>query len=250
MRVFLTGATGFIGSRVLQELLGAGHQVLGLACSDTGERWLETAGGDSPSRHAGRYRQPRARSGAGGCRDPHGFRSRFSRFADNCEKDRRAIGAMADAFVGSDRPLIITSSTGIGFTGPGRPAVEQAVDWNHALPRIAGERAGAEAANRGVSVAVVRLPQVHNTEKQGLISPFIEISRAKGLSAYVRTAPIGGPRYMSTMLRGSIGWPSSITRPASATMPSQKRSRLASNRRSRWSGTGRAGRLVDERRGR
>jgi nucleoside-diphosphate-sugar epimerase len=64
--------------------------------------------------------------------------------------------------------------------------VEQAVDWSHALPRIAGERAGVEAANKGVSVTVVRLPQVHNTEKQGLISPFIEVSRAKGLSAYVR----------------------------------------------------------------
>jgi len=64
--------------------------------------------------------------------------------------------------------------------------VEQAVDWSHALPPIAGERAGVEAANKGVSVTVVRLPQVHNTEKQGLISPLIEVSRAKGLSAYVR----------------------------------------------------------------
>jgi nucleoside-diphosphate-sugar epimerase len=186
MRVFLTGATGFIGSRVLQELLGAGHQVLGLARSDTGERWLETAGATA---HRGTLEDidSLARGAAQADAVIHtAFDHDFSRFADNCEKDRRAIGAMADAFVGSDRPLIITSSTGIGFTGPGRPAVEQAVDWNHALPRIAGERAGAEAANRGVSVAVVRLPQVHNTEKQGLISPFIEISRAKGLSAYVR----------------------------------------------------------------
>ncbi len=185
MRVFLTGATGFIGSRVLQELLGAGHQVLGLTRSDTGERWLEEAGATA---HRGTLEDidSLARGAAQADAVIHtAFDHDFSRFAENCEKDGRVIGAMAEALVGSDRPLIITSSTGIGATSPGQPAVEQAVDWNHALPRIAGERAGVEAANKGVSVVVVRLPQVHNTEKQGLISPFIEVSRTKGLSAYV-----------------------------------------------------------------
>jgi nucleoside-diphosphate-sugar epimerase len=186
MRVFLTGATGFIGSRVLQELLGAGHQVLGLTRSDAGERWLEERGATA---HRGTLEDTDSLARGAGQADAvihTAFDHDFSRFAENCEKDRRVILAMAGALAGSDRPLVITSSTGIGNTSPGQPAVEQAIDWKHALPRIAGERAGVEAADKGVSVTVVRLPQVHNTEKQGLISPFIEVSRAKRLSAYVR----------------------------------------------------------------
>lgn len=186
MRVFLTGATGFIGSRVLRELLGAGHHVLGLTRSDAGERWLRQAGAAA---HRGTLDDVGsvARGAAQADAVIHtAFDHAFSRFAENCEKDRRVIGAMADVLAGSDRPLVITSSTGIGNTSPGRPAVEQAVDWSHPLPRIAGEQAGVDAANRGVSVAVVRLPQaVHDTGKQGLVSPFVEVSRAKGLSAYV-----------------------------------------------------------------
>jgi len=84
-----------------------------------------------------------------------------------------------------DRPLIITSSVGLGNRGPGEPAVEQVVDWDHPNPRKASEQAGAAALERGVSVAVVRLPQVHDTDKQGLISPLIEIARETRLSAYV-----------------------------------------------------------------
>ncbi len=186
MRVFLTGATGFIGSRVLRELLGAGHQVLGLTRSDTGERWLQAAGATA---HRGTLEDidSLARGAAQADAVIHtAFDHDFSRFAENCETDRRAIAAMADALVGSDRPLVITSSTGIGNTSPGQPAVEQAIDWSHPLPRIAGERAGVEATDKGVSVTVVRLPQVHNTERQGLISLFIEVCRTKGLSAYVR----------------------------------------------------------------
>ena len=185
MRVFLTGATGFIGSRVLKELLGAGHQVLGLTRSDAGERWLEQAGATA---HRGTLEDvdSLARGAAQADAVIHmAFDHDFSRFAENCEKDSRVIGAMAEVLVGSDRPLVITSSTGIGNTKSGQPAVEHVVDWSHALPRIAGERAGVEAANKGVSVVVVRLPQVHNTERQGIVSPFIEVSRAKRLSAYV-----------------------------------------------------------------
>lgn len=185
MRVFLTGATGFIGSRVLQELLGAGHQVLGLTRSRTGERWLEEAGATA---HLGALEDPGSlrRGAAQADAVIHtAFDHDFSRFAENCEKDSRVIGAMAEALVGSDRPLVITSSTGIGNSKPGQPAVEQVVDWSHALPRIAGERAGAEAADKGVSVIVVRLPQVHDAVRQGIVSSLIEVSRAKGVAAYV-----------------------------------------------------------------
>jgi nucleoside-diphosphate-sugar epimerase len=129
MRVFLTGATGFIGSRVLHELLGAGYQVLGLTRSDTGERWLEKAGATA---HRGTLEDidSLARGAAQADAVIHtAFDHDFSRFAENCEKDRRVIGAMAETLVGSDRPLVITSSTGIGNTSPGQPAVAER-HWN------------------------------------------------------------------------------------------------------------------------
>ena len=185
MRVFLTGATGFIGSRVLKELLGAGHHVIGLTRSDDGARWLEEAGAEA---HRGTLEDVDSLARGASRSDAvihTAFDHDFSRFAENCQKDYRVITAMADALVGSDRPIIITSSTGIGNTKPGEPAVEQVVDWGHALPRIAGELAGAEAAEKGVSVIVVRLPQVHDHEKQGIISIFIEVSKAKQVAAYV-----------------------------------------------------------------
>lgn len=223
MRVFLTGATGFIGSRVLQELLGAGHQVLGLTRSDTGERWLEEAGATA---HRGTLEDidSLARGAAQADAVIHtAFDHDFSRFAENCEKDRRVIGAMAEALVGSDRPLIITSSTGIGNTSPGQPAVEQAVDWSHALPRIAGERAGVEAANKGVSVTVVRLPRCIIPRSRVSSRRSLRLAEPRACRPMCVTEPIDGQRYMSTMLRGCIDWPSSVTRPAPGTMQSQRR---------------------------
>lgn len=95
------------------------------------------------------------------------------------------IGAIGAVLAGSDRLLVITSIMGMGSAGPGQHAIEQTVDWHHANPRAASEQAGAEIAAKGVSVAVVRLPQVHDTVKQGLITPLIEVARAKGVSAYV-----------------------------------------------------------------
>ena len=109
----------------------------------------------------------------------------IANFAANCDNDRRAIEAMGRALAGSDRPLIITSGTGLGSAGPGRPASEDVVDWDHPIPRVATEKAGAAQAAGGVRVIVVRLPQVHDTVKQGLVTPLVEIARAKGVSAYV-----------------------------------------------------------------
>ncbi len=185
MRVFLTGATGFIGSRIVPELIAAGHQVLGLTRSDDGARWLEEAGAEA---HRGTLEDPGTLASGAAKADAvihTAFDHDFSRFVANCEKDGRVIAAMGEALVGSDRPLIITSGTGLGSTGPGRLAVEDVVDWDHPIPRVASERAGAEQADKGVSVAVVRLPQVHDTVKQGLITPLVEVTRARGVSAYV-----------------------------------------------------------------
>jgi nucleoside-diphosphate-sugar epimerase len=109
----------------------------------------------------------------------------FSNFVANCEKDKRAIEALGSALVGSDRPLIITSGTGMGQAAPGQPATEDRFDANHQHPRKASELAGLSVAERGVNVSVVRLPQVHDTRKQGLITPYIQMVREKKVAAYV-----------------------------------------------------------------
>jgi nucleoside-diphosphate-sugar epimerase len=185
MRVFLTGATGFIGSRIVPELIDAGYQVLGLTRSDAGARWLEQAGAET---HRGSLEDPDSLASGATQADAvihTAFDHDFSRFAENCEKDRRAIEAMAGALAGSNRPLIITSGTGMGSPKPGELATEDRFDRDNPNPRRLSELTGEEVARRGVSVAIVRLPQVHDTLKQGLISPAIEIARQKGLSAYV-----------------------------------------------------------------
>ncbi len=189
MRIFLTGATGFIGSAIVPELINTGHQVLGLTRSDAGAEALKAAGAEV---HRGTLEDlDSLKSGAaksGGvihCAFDHSaFGQDFSKFIEVCEKDRRAIEALGDALIGSDRPLVITSGTGMGSPGPGQLATEDRFE-DHPNPRKASEVAGAAVAERGVNVSVVRLPQVHDTVKQGLITPFIQITREKGVSAYI-----------------------------------------------------------------
>lgn len=190
MRVFLSGATGFIGSAIVPELINAGHEVLGLARSDEGAKALMAAGAGV---HRGSLEEPETlRSGAAEsdgvihCAFDHSaFGNDFSRFVEVCEKDRRAIEALGDAVRGSDRPLVITSGTGTGNAVPGQPATEDHFDPNHPNPRRASEVAGASVAERGVNVSVVRLPQVHDTVKQGLITYAIRVAREKRASAYI-----------------------------------------------------------------
>ena len=185
MRVFLTGATGFIGSRIVPELIDAGHQVLGLTRSEAGARRLEQAGAEA---HFGTLEDPVSVASGAAKADAvihTAFDHDFSRFVENCDKDRRVIEAMAGVLAGSSRPLIITSGTGMGSPGGGGLAVEDVFDRDNPNPRRLSELTGEAVAKQGVSVAVVRLPQVHDTEKQGLISPAIEIARQKGVSAYV-----------------------------------------------------------------
>ncbi len=117
--------------------------------------------------------------------DHSAFGNDFSKFVEVCEKDRRAIEALGDALRGSDRPLVITSGTGMGNAVPGQPATEDHFDPNHPNPRKASEVAGAAVAERGVNVSVVRLPQVHDTVKQGLITYAVQVAREKGASAYI-----------------------------------------------------------------
>ncbi|MBW9105730.1 SDR family oxidoreductase [Paraburkholderia phenoliruptrix] len=185
MRIFLTGATGFIGSALVPELINAGHEVIGMARSDAGAQALIAAGAQV---HRGTLEDPESlRDGAMKAEGVihTAFDHDFSRFVENCEKDKRAIAALGSALAGSDRPLVITSGTGVGSGAHGEPASEDVFNASHPNPRIASELAGNALLEEGVNVSVVRLPQVHDVFRQGLITPLIAIAREKGVCAYV-----------------------------------------------------------------
>src|SRR5579862_1013981 len=185
MRIFVTGATGFIGSAIVQDLIGAGHQVIGLSRSDAGAKSLIDAGaqvhrGDLEDLESLRSGAAKA-DGVIHC----AFNHDFSQYAANCEADRHAIEALGTPLIGSDLPLIVTSGTAVAIT-PGRLATEDDPPIpSSGMPRSASEEAADAMAQRGVRVSVVRLPQVHDRRKHGLVTSTIAIAREKGVSAYV-----------------------------------------------------------------
>jgi nucleoside-diphosphate-sugar epimerase len=185
MRVFVTGATGFIGSALIPELIGAGHQVLGLARNDAGAQALTAAGADV---HRGDiYDLESIRSGAAQADAViHlAFNHDFSKFVENCETDRRVVETLGSA-LGKDKLLVITSGTGMGNSSGGRLITENDPPASSkVVARAASEEAAAALADQGARVAVVRLPQVHDTRKQGLVTYAIQVAREKGVSAYV-----------------------------------------------------------------
>jgi nucleoside-diphosphate-sugar epimerase len=188
MRVFVTGATGFIGSAIVKELIEAGHQVLGLTRSDTGANTLVAAGAEV---HRGTLEDLESlRSGASVCDAVihTAFIHDFSKFQENCETDRRVIRAIGSVLAGSNRPLIVTSGTGLGSPAPGEIAVEEhaATSKTTHHPRVASEEAAAEVAAQGVNVSIMRLPpSVHDKGDKGFMSILIGIAREKGASAYI-----------------------------------------------------------------
>jgi nucleoside-diphosphate-sugar epimerase len=182
MRVFITGATGFIGSAVIPELLHAGHQVLGLARSDAGDQSLAAIGAKVQRGSLDDLDSLRKGAADSDAVIHCAFIHDFSKFQENCEVDKRAIEALGSVLAGSDRPLIVTTGLA-GLGGTGQVATEdQDVPPNFRYPRVSEQTA---LALKGVSASIVRLPQVHNTMKQGLITYLIALAREKGVSAYV-----------------------------------------------------------------
>jgi nucleoside-diphosphate-sugar epimerase len=184
MRVFITGATGFIGTAVIPELIAASHQVLGLARSDAGARSLVALGAQV---HRGDLEDLKSLQSGAAAADAviHcAFIHDFANYQANCETDRRAIEALGSVLQGSDRPLIVTS--GIAVLAPGRLATEEDASIpSSMMPRGATEEAAEAVAARGVRVSIVRLPQVHDRDKQGLVTLAIALAREKGVSGYV-----------------------------------------------------------------
>jgi nucleoside-diphosphate-sugar epimerase len=190
MRIFLTGATGFIGSAIVRELLTAGHQVLGLVRLDEGAAAL-TAMGGTPVRGSLEDLDSLRRGAEPSDGVIHtAFVHDFSKFAECCAIDQRAVAAIGDVLAGSHRPFVVTSGTPIVT---GRPATES--DVGERSNPISALRAPAEdrtlaLAGRGVRSSLVRLPRcVHGTSEQGwkggLLLPLLGIAREKALSAYV-----------------------------------------------------------------
>lgn len=191
MRIFVTGATGFVGSAVVQDLMAAGHRVLGLARSAASSKVVLMQGAEV---HWGDLDDPDSLRRGAATADAvihTAFNHDFSRFRENCENDRRIIAALAAALEGSERPLVVTSATGLlahGDSTGARLATEDDAPPSGAaaLPRVASEEAAADAAARGVQVSVVRLPpSVHGEGDHAFVPHLIALARAKGVSAYL-----------------------------------------------------------------
>jgi nucleoside-diphosphate-sugar epimerase len=184
MRVFVTGAAGFIGTETTKELIAAGHQVTGLARSDANVATLEKLGAKV---HRGSLQD--LESLKRGAKDSDGvihlaFIHDFTKFAENGAIDKTAIEAMGDVLAGTNKPFIVTSGTGL--VAPGVLITEEMRrDASPHVPRVS-EQAGLAYASRGVRAMTIRLPQVHGADgKAGLITYLVELARQKGAAAYV-----------------------------------------------------------------
>jgi len=233
MRIFVTGAPGFIGSELVPELIKAGHSVLGLTRSDAGAEKLRGAGAEVL--HGNIEDLDSLRQGAA---DSDGvihlaFNHDFSQFEKNAADDRKAITAMGEILLGSDRPFVVTSGTAIAANVDGKPSTEDGptASWN---PRAASEAAVKELTTRGVNTSVVRLPQVHDTRKQGLVPYLLAVVRERASRHTSATAAIAGPRRMFRMWRCCTVWPLRRQSRVRSTMQSTRRCDNEGHCRGAW----------------
>ena len=198
MRIFVTGATGFIGTELVKELLEAGHQVRGLTRSDAGAEQLKAAGAEV--HHGDLGDLDSLRSGAAGMDVVVNLafsHDDMTKFAESGEAERKAIEAMGSVLE-PGKLLVVTSGTGLASGGPGHLRTESDPPLRSAQVPRQPEDAARSAMERGVHVAVVRLPQVHDTRKQGLVPYLTQTAREKGTSAYVGD---GANRWAAAPLR-------------------------------------------------
>jgi nucleoside-diphosphate-sugar epimerase len=184
MRIFVTGAAGFIGSALVLELIQAGHQVLGLTRSEAGAEKLRAAGAEVL--HGNIEDLDSLRKGAGVADGViHlAFNHDWSQREKNAADERHALNALGEALLGSDRPFVVTSGTAFLVSENGEPSTEHSpgTNWN---ARAGLEEVVKGCTARGVNTSIVRLPQVHDTRKQGMVPYVTAVARDKRVSAYV-----------------------------------------------------------------